>query len=222
MQTKNRPDQSRKPRRYLRSLITRKLILDTAMQIFLTEGYTKTTITKISTNATVGYGTIYSHFKGKDDLLKKLIDRLLEEFYHLLETPFEPGTYTETRTYFCKLIESYFLLAAQHRQIMRVYREALGESSELFDHWHAIKMRLTATISRFITACRKRGLTQTVHPEKAAGASVLLLECFLWEVVREEIKDVQSLAAFLTGMVFEGFFIKPAQVKLTLGNRNRS
>jgi len=52
----------KRPSRYLRSRITRKLILDTALDVFLTEGYAKTTIAKISQQAKVGYGTVYSHF----------------------------------------------------------------------------------------------------------------------------------------------------------------
>ena len=51
---------ARRPRRYLRSRITRNLILDTAQTVFISEGYAKTTIARISEMANVGYGTVYS------------------------------------------------------------------------------------------------------------------------------------------------------------------
>ena len=205
---KGRDNTIQRPRRYLRSRITRKLILDTALEVFLAEGYAKTTITKISERAIVGYGTVYSHFKGKDDLLKKVVDEVLDELYHLLEVPFQPTTYAEAREIFLKVIETSFRLAEQHRPIMRVFREALGQSDEIFNHWQAVKAHFISTSSRFVTCARQLGLAKPIDPGKAAKASVLLIDRFLWEVVQEKEGDIQNLAAFLTDMIFEGFFIK--------------
>lgn len=210
MQKKSKTGQ--KPRRYLRSLITRKLILDAAQETFQTKGYAKATITRISTNANVGYGTVYSHFKGKNDLLKAITDRSLDEFYQLLEAPCEPTTYDEARQIFFKTTETFFRLAKQQHLFMQVFREALRQSAEISHYWEAIQARLIATIMRLLSIGRQHKLARPVDPETAARASVLLIERFLWVVVREETEaeEVENLAAFLTGMVFEGFFIKPA------------
>lgn len=202
--------ENRRPRRYLRSRITRKLILDTALEVFLAEGYAKTTITKISEKANVGYGTVYSHFKGKDDILKKVVDGVLDEFYHLLEVPFKPTDYAGAREIFLKVIETSFRLAEQHRTIMRVFQEALGQSEEIFNHWKAVKEHFISTSSRSITYGQQLGLAKDIDPAKAAKAYILLIDRFLWEVVQEEEKDIEYLAAFLTDMIFEGFFIKTA------------
>ena len=73
-----------KKRPYLRSRITQRLIIETSEKVFLEYGYNKATITRISQQANVGYGTVYSHFRGKDDLLNKemcIRDRYTSTFY---------------------------------------------------------------------------------------------------------------------------------------------
>ena len=113
---------SRRPRRYLRSRITRKLILDTALEVFLSEGYSKTTIAKISEKARVGYGTVYSHFKGKDDILNQVVDGVLDEFYNLLDVPFSPLSVDEAFNSYHQLVLTSFRLSEQHRPLMKVNR----------------------------------------------------------------------------------------------------
>ncbi|HHX87441.1 MAG TPA: TetR/AcrR family transcriptional regulator [Firmicutes bacterium] len=202
---------TKRPRRYLRSRITRKLILDTALNIFLTEGYKKTTITRISSQANVGYGTVYSHFKGKDDILAKILDSLLDEFYALLKVPFKPTSYTEARDIYWEVIETSFRLAEQHRPVMKVLREALGQSKAISEYWETMKNCFIASTSRVINQAQLIGLAKPdIDPSKAAKANVLLIDRFLWEVVQENETDIQYLSTLLTSMIFEGIFIKPA------------
>lgn len=202
--------ETKRPRRYLRSRITRKLILDTALKLFLTEGYKKTTITKISSQANVGYGTVYSHFKGKDDILAKILDGLLDEFYALLQVPFTPTGYKEAWDTYWGVISTSFRLAEQHRPVMKVLQEALGQSEAISEYWETMKSCFIDSISRVISQAQQHGLAKPdIDPVKAAKANVLLIERFLWEVVQENETDIQYLSTFLTNMIYEGLFIKP-------------
>ncbi len=201
---------TKRPRRYLRSRITRKLILDTALKLFLAEGYKKTTITKISDQANVGYGTVYSHFKGKNDILAKILDELLEEFYYLLKVPFEPTSYKEAWEIYWGVIETSFRLVEQHRPVMRVLQEALGQSETICKYWGTMEKNFIDSITGIISRAQQHGLAKPdVDPVKAAKANVLLIERFLWEVVQENETDIQYLSTFLTNMIYEGLFIKP-------------
>ncbi len=197
---------SRRPRRYLRSRITRKLILDTALDVFLTEGYAKTTIAKISDQAKVGYGTVYSHFKGKDDILNKVVDNVLVEFYNLLEVPFAPKTLEDARSAYYELILTSFRLAEQHRPIMKVYQQALGQSDSISGHWYGVKAHFIESSARSFTYAQEKGLAQEFDVQLGAKAYILLVDRFIWEVVNEREQDLDRIANIIIDMLFHGFF----------------
>lgn len=203
----------RRPRRYLRSRITRKLILDTALDVFLKEGYAKTTIAKISQQAKVGYGTVYSHFKGKDDILNKVVDNVLDEFYNLLEVPFSPATLAEARNAYYELVLTSFRLSEQHRPIMKVYQEALGQSPSIAAHWHSVKDLFIKSSARSFTYSQERGLAKKFDIQVGAKAYILLVDRFIWEVVNENEKDLEHIANTIIDMLFYGFFLPVGKAK---------
>ncbi len=197
---------SKRPRRYLRSRITRKLILDTALEVFLSAGYAKTTIAKISEQANVGYGTVYSHFKGKDDILNKVVDNVMEDFYTFLDVEFAPATAAEARQIFYELMNTCFRLADQHRAIMKVYQEALGLSESIAAHWNEVKQHFIDNSTKSIQFAQAAGLAKTFDPHIGAKAYILLIDRFIWEVVNENESDLGHLSSVLTDMLFQGFF----------------
>lgn len=199
-------DTPRRPRRYLRSRITRKLILDTALDVFLAEGYAKTTIAKISLQAKVGYGTVYSHFKGKDDILNKVVDNVLDEFYNLLEVPFAPATLEEARSAYYELVLTSFRLSEQHRPIMNVYQEALGQSQSIFEHWQNVKDQFIRSSARSFAYSQEKGLANSFDIQLVAKAYILLVDRFIWEVVDKKETNLEHVANTIIDMLFHGFF----------------
>ena len=196
----------RRPRRYLRSRITRKLILDTALDVFLTEGYAKTTIAKISDQAKVGYGTVYSHFKGKDDILSKVVDNVLDEFYNLLEVPFSPETLEEAREAYYELVLTSFRLSEQHRPIMKVYQEALGQSPSISTHWQSIIEQFIKSSAKSFAYAQDKKLSGKFDIQTVAKAYILLVDRFIWEVVSENESDLEHVTNIIIDMLFNGFF----------------
>lgn len=203
----------RRPRRYLRSRITRKLILDTALNVFLSEGYAKTTIAKISQQAKVGYGTVYSHFKGKDDILNKVVDSVLADFYNLLEVPFSPDTLEEARKAYHELVLTSFRLSEQHRPIMKVYQEALGQSASIASHWHNVKDQFIKSAARSFSYSQEKGLAKKFDIQVGAKAFILLVDRFIWEVVDEKEDDLEHITDTIVDMLFFGFFKPEGKVK---------
>lgn len=51
-------------------------ILDASLELFAVQGYDATSISMIAEKAGISKGLLYNYFKGKEDLLKGLIDRL--------------------------------------------------------------------------------------------------------------------------------------------------
>ncbi len=203
------PYRSRRPRRYLRSRITRKLILDTALDVFLNEGYAKTTIAKISEQAKVGYGTVYSHFKGKDDILCKVIDNVLVDFYNLLEVPFAPNTLEDARKIYRELILTSFRLADQHRPIMKIYQQALVLSDAIESHWFGVQAHFIESSAKSFKYAKEKGLAKEFSEDRGAKAYILLIDRFIWEVVNEREDDMEESADIIIDMLFHGFFVNP-------------
>ena len=203
----------RRPRRYLRSRITRKLILDTALDVFLSEGYAKTTIAKISQRAKVGYGTVYSHFKGKDDILNKVVDNVLDEFYNLLEIPFTPETLEEAHSTYYELVLTSFRLSEQHRPIMKVFQEAFGQSPSVAAHWHSVKEQFIKSSALSFAYSQNKGLAKKFDIQLGAKAYILLVDRFIWEVVDEKEDNLELIAKTIIDMFFYGLFIPGEKVK---------
>ena len=60
---------------------TRALILDAARTVFVISGYESTSIREVARRAGISHGTIYLHFRDKDDLLYQVSEH---EYGHLL------------------------------------------------------------------------------------------------------------------------------------------
>ncbi len=72
-----------------KAVLTRQRILDTALQLFATNGYEKTTMRDIATAARCSLGLTYRYFASKEDLVLELYRWLavqLEELVRLLPT----------------------------------------------------------------------------------------------------------------------------------------
>ena len=60
---------------------TRQLILEAASELFVSDGYDAVSVRKIATKANLSHGTIYIHFKDKEDLLYQASE---EQFTRLM------------------------------------------------------------------------------------------------------------------------------------------
>ena len=54
----------------------RKEILDVAEELFVTKGYDKTSTNDILDRIGIARGTLYYHFKSKEDILNAMIERI--------------------------------------------------------------------------------------------------------------------------------------------------
>lgn len=192
-------------RRYLRSRITRKLIIDTAEKVFMEKGYNKTTITQISKQANVGYGTVYSHFQGKDDLLNNVIDRAMESFFNILNDINEITNVEDLYLIFENKIFATFRIAADNRSVFKVLQQALGQSETVFNHWdNTINGFINRINNDLITAREKGIVNKNLDLYLSAKSVILTLESFLWEIVHDKESDLQHLTETLTNLFIQG------------------
>ncbi len=196
----------KKQRRYLRSRITRKLILDCATEIFISEGYAKTTVEKISSKAGVGYGTIYSHYKGKDDILSSILDRILYNFFDYQSKPGVIGDKEVVSSHYKELILFLFQLAVEHRPIFKVYHDAIGKSEKISNHWDSIIEDLIDDFATSFQEYQRKGLMRDFDVHKGAQVFVYLVDSCFWEVVNEKEDDIESIAKIIGEILYQGLY----------------
>jgi AcrR family transcriptional regulator len=134
----------------LQSSDTSRRILTQAMKIFLEKGYHGTSIDDITRAAKLTKGALYWHFKGKEDLLKKIVEeyekRFLDEMIQTV-TEVKGGVSDKIEKYFrynaefayhnpelcvsfdtlaAELIGAHHGIETEFRRIYRKYREFLS------------------------------------------------------------------------------------------------
>jgi AcrR family transcriptional regulator len=62
---------------------TRQRLLDAAGTCFAETGFAKTTVEEVARTAGVSKGLVYHHFRSKDDVLRAVLDRALEQWEEL-------------------------------------------------------------------------------------------------------------------------------------------
>lgn len=61
------------------AVVRKNEILDVAEKLFCADGYNNTSTNDILAEVGIARGTLYYHFKSKEDILDAMIDRILEE-----------------------------------------------------------------------------------------------------------------------------------------------
>ncbi len=125
--------------RLQRSLETKEKILSAASEIFIENGFEKTTITQIISRAKIGYGSAYTHFKGKDEILISLMENVMDRFYKIAEMEYAPGSLPDAQTRIQSQVNDFLRLAEQERSTLSVFHEAIGKSETAQQKWKLIK-----------------------------------------------------------------------------------
>ncbi|HEU5228261.1 MAG TPA: helix-turn-helix domain-containing protein [Ktedonobacteraceae bacterium] len=135
-------------------------ILDAAAELLLRWGYKKTTIDDIAKQARVAKGTIYLHWKTREDLFEALLTRewlgLMQEFIQHLSTDPEGGTLYNMISQACSMTMSRPLIrAALLRDI-----DMLGDILHTTSGAEVIRMRIQFGTA-YMELLRNKGMLRT-------------------------------------------------------------
>jgi AcrR family transcriptional regulator len=96
----------------------RELIIDIALEVFATHGYHGASISTIASHAGIAKGLIYNYFKSKEDLLKAILQKgvqnILAVFQHKIGEVI-------TEEVFCQLLDIYFKQLKENASFWRLY-----------------------------------------------------------------------------------------------------
>lgn len=133
----------------------REQILQGAMQVFLQQGYAKTSMDRVATTAGVSKQTIYSHFQDKERLFVALIERVtIRSFLSEFQNPFQG----EPEIVLQRIAEK-FLAKMDDKEYIAFFRLVVAESARFPE----LAQLYTRTVVQF--GFRNLSAYFAAHPE---------------------------------------------------------
>jgi AcrR family transcriptional regulator len=159
----------------------RQAILDTAYQLFRTQGFDKTSVSEITAKVGGSKATIYSHFESKEVLFVECMMAAAEDYIANIVTLFDgsgPDPDTVLREFGRRLLSficSADMVAVRRLLIAEANRFGIGEL--FYAKIIALRAQVTALLSRFMDM----GALRSEDPRLAADYLRALLEAELIE-----------------------------------------
>lgn len=178
-------------------------ILDAAERLFRERGYQASTIEAIAAEADVAIGSIYLHFKGKEDLYLALVERVLDANERYLADAY--ARHAEPLDQIVAAGEAYLRFHVDHPLAFRLIAlRDVGQSTDerveaarrrIAERLDAMVRDLAGAIERAIEA----GEVREVHPFRAATFMWAAWNGVLALHVRGTLDDRELRAVIRTG-----------------------
>ncbi len=190
-----------------RSHASQQSILAAAKEIFLEHGYNNNSMMDISRQAGVGYGTLYTHFSGKDDILNHLIDEIADDFSKIVNIPYTPQSSQDVETRISQEIIYLLQLAKKHRDLLKVTYEATGQSDVVREHWNGIfQKHIDKSIDDYSYSIEK-GLAKSGFEKRIVAQSIVyMVKEFFWAVVLGKEDDIETISKNVTSLFLYGVY----------------
>lgn len=185
---------------------TKKSIFESALKIFSESGYSEATMDDIAVNAGVAKGTLYYHFKSKEEIFKYVIsegmDIITEEMEEATKNITDP---IQKIIAVCKV---QFGLVYRNKDFFKVVMSQLwGQESRQFELREVIKVYI-GQIEKFLkeamnAGALKKGETKfmayTLFGSICSGA--------IYELINDNIKNIDDLMESTTSYILKGIEI---------------
>jgi TetR/AcrR family fatty acid metabolism transcriptional regulator len=112
----------------------RQQIIEAAIKVFAHKGFYNSKVADVARRAGVADGTIYLHFKNKDDLLISLFEIKMEQF--LLKFKTALAQQPTARKKLEEFIRLYFQLIEEDQDLAEVFQVELRQSSKFLKDYH--------------------------------------------------------------------------------------
>lgn len=190
----------------------RDRILEAAASLFARFGFHETTIDEIAEHAAVAKGSIYYHFKGKDEILAELID----EGFRIIQRSVEASV-DEVRSPLAQvqtLIRQHFALHVEYYDLARVLFSGTrrGLAPEATRRIDEAQERYRSYVIDLMEQGMRSGDFRLMEPEFLAASLIGSLNAVAqeWHRARSEGKKIHSdvLADELVDVCLEGLIAR--------------
>lgn len=197
-------------------------ILITSIRLFLTNGYVGTSIRDLTDAVGIARGTLYWHFKSKDQILDEILDRYREKFIDAAIATMNNcnGDFLTKFYEFYRFITEF---ARDNPELLMVFDTLLGEisrnGSEAANKMKEIRSRLGNAIESLLEIGQKEGLVDKNTDIKLHAHIILatFTGMLLHWFVHEESLDAVAYSKAFRVEILRGLCIdKDRQVKKSL------
>jgi AcrR family transcriptional regulator len=150
-------------------------IMEAAERLMARRRYHEVTTDDIAREAKVGKGTIYRHFRDKDDLFHQAAVRGFDDLCSLLKADLAPGEpVREQLLRACERIGGFFRGRRQWLGLAQAEDARMAMCrGRLKEQWRAHRLRLVAVVSELLTAGAEAGLVRRDLPPEMMAAMLL-------------------------------------------------
>jgi TetR/AcrR family transcriptional repressor of nem operon len=183
---------------------TYERILETAKQLFITQGYTATSMRQIAEVTGIGKATIYHHFPDKTALVMTLLENNLSSMDNtlsLVRAEQDPRRRIEVAVEYSL---GFLLESVNIMQIVR--REVPGGREKVMAHFSAFFRDFIDLLQEAVRKGTDQGLFRPVDPNQAAKTLMTMIQgtFAMAYVVGERARTSEQAAQALLDVYFKG------------------
>jgi TetR/AcrR family fatty acid metabolism transcriptional regulator len=192
-------------------LSSKTKILIAAKKLFAEKGFEGASVDELAETAQVAKGTIYVHFKNKDEILLVLLEEALNQIHHIVaESTTSPRPFIECFRVLIKELLELFEKNLELFCILTTEKEKLMQSSSNFKkELHSVFIGHNAETQTQLTRFLQRGIAEGVlrkaEPEEAAMLLMAILFTFMSQwFMRGFTKPIGAKIDLITEYFFYG------------------
>ena len=172
------------------SVQTRGRLIEAAKRVFSEKGYHNAQIAHIIDEAGVARGTFYLYFKGKEEILKELLQEVVNELRERIK---EVNPYEDPKTQVLENIERVIEFALEERDLARIVLQR-NSDPELFgvveDFFDQVSQMIERSLSRGVLM----GVIRECNTGLVARAILGAMKEIILGLLEEEDIDVPAVA----------------------------
>lgn len=196
---------------------TRDAILDAAGELLGRNGYHKTTMDEIATQAGIARRTLYLHFRCKDDIFLARIDRVIERLLHEERRVADgPGDPLERLAHVLTLRVTYRLDVVKNytKSLDEIFAALRGPYLERRSSWFAAE---ATVLTRILDEGRRDGTIACEDPAHTARALISATNSLIpYSLSTKEMgsrREIDRTLATIVSLALAGLRAEPAKKK---------
>ncbi len=202
----------------------RRQILDAAANVFAKQGYQRARTSEIAQRAGVAEGTIYKHFKSKEDLLLSLVGRVAIVSLPQVTAFDEAGDLGSTLT---ALLAAWLDNLDRNRELLKAVAPEIITHKRLREGY--LQQFLLPTVGLFLPLLQQRLQTAKLRPFDLRVALAVFSTGALGALVVNEYLDVplgrrlarQELIEEVVGLLLNGILASDGSARPAIMNRGQ-
>lgn len=159
----------------------RSIILERAAELFAEKGVSATTVREIAEAVGMLSGSLYHHFKSKDDMVDAIVMKYLKDITQRYSAVTTAGG--DPRTQLAELIRNSLAIIETHPHASEIYQNS-GNYLSTLENYGAMRTAADSIQETWLTVLEAGAADGTFRPDMPAKVQYRLMRDALWLSVR--------------------------------------